>query len=134
MRAACRRLTEAGIPLLSQTVLLRGVNDDATTMTELLRGLVAARVKPYYLHHGDLARGTAHRRTTIAAGQEVMRQLRGAVSGLCQPSYVLDLPGGHGKVPIGPTYLRKDEEGRWRAADFRGEEQIYPSESPAIDC
>ena len=100
-------------------MLLRGVNDDATTMTELLRGLVAARVKPYYLHHGDLARGTAHRRTTIAAGQEVMRQLRGAVSGLCQPSYVLDLPGGHGKVPIGPTYLRKDEEGRWRGADFR---------------
>jgi lysine 2,3-aminomutase len=133
MRAACRRLTEAGIPLLSQTVLLRGVNDDAATMTELLRGLVAARVKPYYLHHGDLARGTAHRRTTIAAGQAIVRQLRGTVSGLCQPSYVLDLPGGRGKVPIGPTYLRQDGEGRWRAADFRGEEQAYPPESAAID-
>src|SRR5260221_7679565 len=99
-RAACRRLIDAGTPALSQTVLLKGVNDDCAILTALLRGLVAMRVKPYYLHHGDLARGTAHFRTSIAAGQRITRALRYAVSGLCQPTYVLDLPGGHGNVPI----------------------------------
>jgi len=102
---ACRRIVRAGIPMLSQSVLLRGVNDDAETMAALLRTLVRHRIKPYYLHHADLARGTAHFRTTIAEGQALMRALRGDVSGLCQPTYVLDIPGGHGKVPIGPGYL-----------------------------
>jgi lysine 2,3-aminomutase len=133
MRAACRRLTDAGIPLLAQTVLLRGVNDNAAVMTQLLRGLVAARIKPYYLHHGDLARGTAHFRTTIAAGQALVGQLRGAVSGLCQPSYVLDLPGGHGKVPIGPSYLAEAGDERWRIQDFRGEEHVYPPDPTSAD-
>ncbi len=70
-----------------------------------MRGLVAMRVKPYYLHQGDLARGTAHFRVPIEEGQAILESMRGAVSGLCQPSYVLDVPGGHGKVPIGPSYL-----------------------------
>ena len=87
---------------MSQTVLLRGVNDDAAVLEALFRGLVAMRVKPYYLHHADLARGTAHFRTGIAAGQRLVRSLRGRVSGLCQPTYVLDIPGGYGKVPIAP--------------------------------
>ena len=104
-RAACARLADAGIPLVSQTVLLRGVNDDAATLEALMRAFVENRIKPYYLHHGDLAPGTAHLRTTIAEGQELMRRLRGRVSGLCQPEYVLDIPGGHGKAPIGPNYL-----------------------------
>src|SRR5690606_10005183 len=85
--------------------LLRGVNDDAATLEALLRGLVECRIKPYYLHHADLAPGTAHFRTTIAEGQDLVRALRGNVSGLCQPTYMLDLPGGHGKVPAGPCYM-----------------------------
>ncbi len=105
-RAACARLVKAGIPLLAQTVLLKGVNDDAATLEALLRGLVAMRVKPYYLHHLDLAPGTAHFRTGLAAGQALMRDLRGRVSGLCQPTYVLDIPGGYGKVPVGPCHVR----------------------------
>ena len=104
-RAACARLTDAGIPLVGQSVLLRGVNDDAATLEALMRAFVECRIKPYYLHHGDLAPGTAHLRTTIEQGQELMRTLRGRVSGLCQPDYVLDIPGGHGKAPIGPNYL-----------------------------
>jgi lysine 2,3-aminomutase len=107
-RAACRRLSDAGIVLLSQSVLLKGVNDDAATLEDLFRALVRNRIKPYYLHQGDLAPGTSQFRTTIAQGQALMRDLRGRVSGLCQPTYVLDIPGGHGKVPVGPIYLRAD--------------------------
>jgi lysine 2,3-aminomutase len=107
-RAACRRLVLAGIPLLGQTVLLKGVNDDPAVMEALLRALVANRIKPYYLHHLDRAPGTARFRTGIADGQALMRRLRGRVSGLCQPTYVLDIPGGFGKAPIGPTYLDAD--------------------------
>jgi lysine 2,3-aminomutase len=108
VRAACARLIDAGIPMLAQSVLLRGVNDDAETLGALLRALVECRIKPYYLHHADLAPGTAHLRTTIAEGQALMRALHGRISGLCQPTYVLDIPGGHGKSPIGPNYLSAD--------------------------
>ena len=110
-RAACARIIDAGMPMLSQTVLLAGVNDDAAVLGELMRALVETRVKPYYLHHGDLAPGTAHFRTSLAAGQALMRQLRGDLSGLCQPTYMLDLPGGHGKVPVGPGYVAGDLDG-----------------------
>ena len=105
-RAACARFIDAGIPMLSQSVLLRGVNDEAATLGALMRALVESRIKPYYLHHADLAPGTAHWRTSLEEGQDLMRALRGRYSGLCQPTYVLDIPGGAGKVPIGPTYLR----------------------------
>lgn len=104
-RAACARMVDAGIPMVSQTVLLRGVNDDPRTLADLMRAFVETRIKPYYLHHGDLAPGTAHLRTTVAEGQAIMRALRGTLSGLAQPTYVLDIPGGHGKVPVGPGYL-----------------------------
>jgi lysine 2,3-aminomutase len=122
-RAACARLIDAGIPMLSQSVLLRGVNDDAETLGALMRALVESRIKPYYLHHADLAPGTAHLRTTIAEGQELMRALRGRYSGLCQPAYMLDIPGGHGKSPIGPNYLSKDGS---EVEDFSGQRHIYP--------
>jgi lysine 2,3-aminomutase len=133
-RVACARLVEAGIPLVSQSVLLRGVNDDAVTLEALMRAFVECRIKPYYLHHGDLAPGTAHLRTTIAHGQELMRGLRGRVSGLCQPEYVLDIPGGHGKAPVGPHYLshaksRERElssETRYRVVDYCGDVHLYP--------
>ena len=105
--AAIGRLVDAGIPVLSQTVLLKGVNDDPATLEALLRGLVSLRVKPYYLHHADLAPGTSHWRTTIADGQRIARALRGRLSGLCQPTYVIDIPGGYGKVPVGPSYAQR---------------------------
>ena len=125
-RAACARLVDAGIPMLSQSVLLRGVNDDAATLGELMRTFVACRIKPYYLHHGDLAPGTSHLRTTIAHGQELMRNLRGRYSGLCQPTYMLDIPGGHGKSPIGPNYLNVETPDRYRITDFNGGSHCYP--------
>ena len=115
-RAACRRLSAAGIPLLGQTVLLKGVNDDAAALEALLRTMVESRIKPYYLHHLDTAPGTAHFRTGIAAGQALMRALRGRLSGLCQPTYVLDIPGGHGKAPVGPSYLEGEAVTDWRGA------------------
>ncbi len=126
-RAALGRLVDGGIPVLGQSVLLRGVNDDPDVLGALLRGLVEARVKPYYLHHLDLAPGTARFRTSIADGQAIMRALRGPYSGLCQPSYVLDLPGGHGKVPIGPCFL-EDAEEPTSVLDHDGRRHRYPPE------
>lgn len=120
-RAACARLVDAGIPMLGQSVLLRGVNDDAKSLGELMRAMVETRIKPYYLHHGDLAPGTAAMRTTIEEGRALMRSLRGDLSGLCQPTYVLDIPGGHGKVPVGPDYV---ESGL--ITDPWGEKHLYP--------
>jgi lysine 2,3-aminomutase len=122
-RAACARVVDAGIPMLSQSVLLRGVNDDVETLGALMRALVECRIKPYYLHHADLAPGTAHLRTSIVQGQVLMRALRGRYSGLCQPQYVLDIPGGHGKSPIGPTYLSADGS---QITDFKGARHVYP--------
>ncbi len=126
-RAACRKLAKAGVPLLGQTVLLRGVNDDAAVLEDLFRGLVAARVKPYYLHHPDLARGTGHFRVGLREGQTLMRSLRGRVSGLCQPTYVLDLPGGLGKVPVGPCYA-EPAQGTWTVEDLDGRRHRYSAE------
>jgi lysine 2,3-aminomutase len=127
-RAACARLVDAGIPMLAQTVLLAGVNDDPDTLEALLRALVTLRVKPYYLHHADLAPGTARFRTSLEAGQALMRRLRGRVSGLAQPTYVLDLPGGAGKVPIGPTYLRFEASGDAVVEDWQGKRHVYSAE------
>ncbi len=106
-REACERLSDAGIPLGNQTVLLRGVNDDPATMAELLRGLLRLRVRPYYIHHMDLVRGTAHFRTRLETGLTLMASLRGEVSGLAIPHYVVDLPGGKGKVTLQPEYLER---------------------------
>ncbi|HXE96452.1 MAG TPA: KamA family radical SAM protein [Dongiaceae bacterium] len=100
--AACALLADAGIPLGNQTVLLKGVNDSVETMRSLMTGLLAIRVKPYYLHQMDLVRGTAHFRTRVSTGLEIVRGLRGHISGLAVPHYVIDLPGGKGKVAILP--------------------------------
>ena len=120
-REAIGRIVDAGIPMVSQTVLLKGVNDDPAALADLMRAFVEARVKPYYLHHGDYAPGTAHFRTGIGEGQALMRSLRGDLSGLAQPTYVLDIPGGHGKVPIGPGYLASS-----RVVDPSGRPHAYP--------
>ncbi|MBJ7404017.1 MAG: lysine-2,3-aminomutase-like protein [Bradyrhizobium sp.] len=139
-RAACARLVDAGIPMVSQSVLLRGVNDNIAALSDLMRAFVECRIKPYYLHHGDLAPGTVHLRTTLAEGQDLMRQLRGRVSGLCQPDYVIDIPGGAGKSPVGPSYLlapqniaaeadEAEAETRYRILDYCGDVHLYPPET-----
>ena len=122
--AALKRLADAGIPLLSQTVLLKGINDDAATLESLFRTLLRHRVTPYYLHHCDLARGTSHFRTTIAAGQAIMAALRGRLSGIGLPTYVLDIPGGFGKVPIGPGYVETTGDA-YQITDWQGRRHRY---------
>jgi lysine 2,3-aminomutase len=125
--AALRRLSNGGNVLLSQTVLLKGVNDDASVLETLFRRLVRLKVRPYYLHHPDLAPGTSHFRVPIEVGQALMRELRGRLSGLCQPTYVLDIPGGYGKVPVGPDYIVRDPVGGGREIlDYCGERHGYP--------
>ena len=124
-RAACGRLVDAGLPMLGQTVLLAGVNDDADTLGALMRAMVEIRIKPYYLHHADLARGTRHFRGSIAKGRTLMRALRGDLSGLCQPTYMLDIPGGHGKVPIGPDHVGRGPDGGLEIEDPRGGWHAY---------
>lgn len=124
-RAACARIVDAGLPMISQSVLLKGVNDDPEVLGELMRGFVETRIKPYYLHQGDLAPGTSHLRTSLEEGQAVMRALRGRFSGLCQPTYVLDIPDGHGKVPVGPNYVADGV-----VEDPNGQGHAYPP-SPA---
>ena len=124
-RRACARLIDAGIPLISQSVLLRGINDDPDTLESLMRALVEIRIKPYYLHHADLAPGTAQFRTTIAQGQTLMRELRARASGLCQPGYVLDIPGGHAKANVAPSDL-DGEPGSYRLRDGSDFWHAYP--------
>ena len=120
-REACARLIDAGIPMLSQSVLLRRRQRRSADARRADARLVECRIKPYYLHHGDLAPGTSHLRTSIEHGQDLMRALRGRLSGLCQPTYVLDIPGGHGKSPIGPNYLSRDaRRTEPRVEDFNG--------------
>ncbi|HEX5507126.1 MAG TPA: lysine-2,3-aminomutase-like protein [Pseudolabrys sp.] len=127
-RAACARIVDAGIPMLSQSVLLAGINDTPETLGELMRALVECRIKPYYLHQGDLAPGTSHLRTDIETGQLLMRALHGRLSGLCQPAYVLDIPGGYGKSPIGPCYIKPTRDGIngfYEVQDFNGRPHHY---------
>jgi lysine 2,3-aminomutase len=119
------KLVDAGIPLLSQTVLLKGINDDPAILTNLFKKLLKNRVKPYYLHHADLAKGTSHFRTSIEDGQRIVKQLRGPISGLCQPHYVLDLPRGHGKIPIGPTYINERAPNSYDIEDVYGGTHRY---------
>jgi lysine 2,3-aminomutase len=125
-RDACARLADSGVALVSQTVLLKGINDDADILADLMRAFVECRVKPYYLHHPDLAPGTSHFRLEIAEGQAIVAALRGRVSGLCQPTYVLDIPGGYGKAPIAAATVRQTADGCYAVSDYRGEEHVYP--------
>jgi lysine 2,3-aminomutase len=123
-KTALGRLFDAGIPLVSQSVLLKGVNDDVETLSELMRTFVENRIKPYYLHHPDLARGTSHFRMGIDEGLALMRQLRGTISGLMQPTYVLDIPGGFGKVPLESANVEQITGGH-RIRDFAGVWHTY---------
>jgi lysine 2,3-aminomutase len=129
VRAAIARIVDAGIPMVSQSVLLRGVNDNEQTLEALMRAFVECRIKPYYLHHADLAPGTSHFRTSIAEGQALMRGLRGRVSGLAQPTYVLDIPGGYGKVPVGPDYVDMCADAGAVVEDINGLKHSYSANS-----
>ena len=129
-RAALARLADAGIPLVSQTVLLEGVNNDPETLEALMRAFVENRVKPYYLHHPDLAPGTSHWRGTVEQGQALMEGLRRSASGLCQPAYVLDQPGGHGKARLNPLNARKTSSG-YSLCGHDGQWRAYPPQEKA---
>jgi lysine 2,3-aminomutase len=126
-REACSRIVDAGIPMLSQSVLLKGVNDDADTLAALMQVFVENRIKPYYLHHPDLAPGTSHFRTTIEHGQALMRELRTRVSGVAMPSYVLDIPGGHAKANLETCDIEHTPSGALRVRDDQGNWHDYPT-------
>jgi lysine 2,3-aminomutase len=122
---AISTIIDAGIPMLSQSVLLKNINDNIETLSTLMRLFIKNRIKPYYLHHADLVKGTSHFRTSIAEGQKLMKEMRGKFSGLCQPTYVLDIPGGYGKIPIGPQYIHGNAS-QYCVEDYCGNRHAYP--------
>jgi lysine 2,3-aminomutase len=113
-----------------QTVLLKGINDDLIIMKELMLRLLGIRVRPYYLFQADLAKGTSHFWTDIRKGQEIISQLQGSISGLGMPSFVIDLPGGGGKIPLTPDYIRGIKGDEYIIRNYLGDEYRYP----IIDC
>jgi lysine 2,3-aminomutase len=125
-REAIARLSTSCIPLVSQSVLLKGVNNDIETLETLMRSFIEAGIKPYYLHHPDLAPGTSHFRVTIDEGLLLMRELRRRVSGLAVPTYVIDIPGGYAKVPLESANVEKTGENRWRIRDHESRWHRYP--------
>ena len=127
VRSATQLLVKAGIPLLSQSTLLKGVNDQAETLENLFRTLVEMRIKPYYLHHPDLAPGTSHFRLSIATGQSLVKKLLGKLSGIAQPHYMLDIPGGFGKSPIGAAWIEENDNGHI-VTDYKGRQHRYEEE------
>jgi lysine 2,3-aminomutase len=124
-KTAIARLVDGGIALVSQSVLLKGVNDNARTLADLMRAFVENRIKPYYLHHPDLAPGTSHFRIGIEEGLALVRELRPHLSGLAMPAYMLDIPGGFGKVPLESVHVEKTATGH-RIRDARGQWHDYP--------
>jgi lysine 2,3-aminomutase len=125
-RKACGMLADAGIPLGCQTVLLKGVNDNPETMKELMQGLVNMRVKPYYIYQADPVKGTNHFRTRVEKGLEIYESIRGHTSGLCVPSFVIDAPGGGGKIPILPDYLQGITDEGVLLKNYEGKLFFYP--------
>ncbi len=126
IKAAFQRLSHSGAVLLSQTVLLKDINNEADVLEQLFRTLLANRVKPYYLHHPDMAPGTSHFRLSIKEGQDIMRKLRGRVTGLAYPTYVLDIPGGYGKVPLNASYVEELADSTYKVTDINGHTHAYP--------
>jgi lysine 2,3-aminomutase len=131
--AACARLADAGVPLGNQSVLLRGVNDCPVVMRRLVQGLLKIRVRPYYIYQCDLTRGISHFRAPVATGIKIIELLRGHTSGLAVPTYVIDAPGGGGKIPVGPNYLISMGEGEVVLRNYEGVIAIYrePVRAPA---
>ena len=125
-KQACERLADAGIPLGSQTVLLKGVNDNVETMKSLVHHLLKNRVRPYYLYQCDPISGSAHFRTTVAKGLEIIAGLRGHTTGYAVPTYVIDAPGGGGKIPLQPEYVVGRSGDNLVLRNFEGETFHYP--------
>ncbi len=119
------RLADAGCTLGNQTVLLKGVNDDPKIMKELMHKLMLMRIRPYYIYQCDLSQGISHFRTPIEKGIEIIESLRGHTSGLCIPQFVVDAPGGGGKIPVNPNYVVKHEGKKWVLRNFRKQEFTY---------
>jgi lysine 2,3-aminomutase len=125
-KAACERLVNAGIPVGCQTVLMKGVNDDPEILKELMHKLLMMRVRPYYLYQADLTRGTNHFRTRVEVGLKIMQALRGYTTGFAVPQFVIDAPGGGGKIPLMPEYVVKFDEKEVVLRNFEGKEYHYP--------
>lgn len=125
VQTVCAKLHEAGCTLLSQSVLLKDINDDADILEELLRALIGMNIKPYYLHHPDKAKGTSHFRLPLKRGMAIYQQLLGRMSGICQPSYMLDIPGGFGKIPVNHSYVEQTDKGRYIISDYNGNKHSY---------
>lgn len=125
VEAACARLVDAGIPMVSQTVLLKGVNDDADVLKHLFLALLRGRVKPYYLHQLDPVLGSSHFKTPVRTGLEILQHLHGFISGLAVPTYMLDAPGGGGKIPLTPGYLDGRDGDDLLLHNYRGEPYRY---------
>ena len=129
---ACGRLADVGIPLGNQTVLMRGINDDPVVMKRLMQKLLTIRVKPYYIYQADMVQGTDHFRTSVEEGIEIVRALRGHTSGMGVPAYVIDAPGGGGKIPILPDYLQSLGE-QVVLKNYQGQTYTYANPAPAIE-
>ncbi|MFW5988652.1 MAG: KamA family radical SAM protein [Desulfosudaceae bacterium] len=129
MATACARLADVGIPLGSQTVLLKDINDTAAIMEKLWRSLLRIRVRPYYLHHPDLVRGTAHFRMPVEVGLDIMRALQGRLTGSALPRYMIDLPGGGGKVPLQPDYVQGRRQNMLMVKNYQGKSFTYPAKA-----
>ncbi len=126
VRAIIFKFRQSNCSILSQSVLLNGVNDDANTLESLFKKLISMHVKPYYLHHLDRAKGTSHFRVSIKRGQEIMKELQGRVSGICLPKYMLDIPHGHGKIPIDAPYINiPNDDGKYCVEDYKGGKHSY---------
>ncbi|MBW7875642.1 MAG: KamA family radical SAM protein [Candidatus Cloacimonetes bacterium] len=122
---ACRKLADAGCVIGNQTVLLKGVNDDPMVMKELMHKLLAMRVRPYYIYQCDLSQGISHFRTPVSTGINIIEHLRGHTSGLANPTFVVDAPGGGGKIPLLPEYVVKHEGRTWTLRNYKGQEYTY---------
>jgi lysine 2,3-aminomutase len=125
-KEACERLVNAGIPVGCQTVLMKGVNDDPAVMKDLMHKLLMMRVRPYYLYQADLTRGTNHFRTRVEVGLQIIQALRGHTTGFAVPQFVIDAPGGGGKIPLMPEYVQKFDEKEIVLKNFEGKEYRYP--------
>lgn len=120
-----KKLSKTSAVLLSQSVLLKNINDNVIALSDLFRTLILNRIKPYYLHHPDLAKGTGHFRVSVKKGQKLMKQLRNNLSGICLPTYVLDIPGGFGKIPIESPYIESLDQKSYILQDYKNQEHIY---------
>jgi len=125
-KIACDRIVEGGIPMLNQTVLLRKINSDAVVMKKLMHELLKIRVKPYYIYQCDLSEGISHFRTPVQKGIEIIESLRGHTSGLAVPEFVIDMPGGGGKVPVAPVYLISQSDKKVVVRNYEGYISTYP--------